>query len=156
MQDNDTGAEPELPEGMVEVSETGAGLFQQSVATGRHRFLADEPRKAGGLDSGPGPYDLLLAALGACTAMTIRLYAERKHLPLDHVSVRLAHERVHGKDAQGEPMLHLERITRQIRLDGALSDEERASLMAVADRCPVHRTLTGQIEIHTSEMVGAS
>ena len=141
-----------LPDGTVEVSETGAGMFQQTVTMGRHRLIADEPRETGGMDSGPGPYDLLLASLGACTTMTLRLYAERKHLALDHVSVALRHERVHGKDAAGEPMLHLERITRDIRLDGDLSSKDRARLMQIADRCPVHHTLTGRLEIVTHEM----
>ena len=139
------------PEGVIEVSETGVGRFQQSLQLGRHHLIADEPEQVGGMDSGPGPYELLLASLGACTSMTIRLYAARKSIPLVHVSVRLSHTRQHAEDAQGEPMQALERITRAIRLEGDLSDEDRARLMQIADRCPVHRTLTGKLEIVTSE-----
>jgi uncharacterized OsmC-like protein len=140
-----------LPEGVIEVSETGAGRFQQSLRLGRHHLIADEPERVGGMDSGPGPYELLLASLGACTSMTIRLYAARKSMPLSHVSVRLSHKHVHVDDATGEPMQPLERITREIRLEGDLSDADRARLMQIADRCPVHRTLTGKLEIVTTE-----
>ena len=141
-----------LGEGIVEVTETGRGKFQESVRMGAHSLIADEPVSVGGLDSGPGPYDLLLASLGSCTAMTIRLYAARKQMKLSQVSVSLAHARVHGDDASHEPTLELERITRDIRLDGDLSDEDRKRLMQIADRCPVHRTLTGKIEIVTKEL----
>ena len=140
------------PEGVVEVSETGAGRFQQSMRLGHHQLIADEPERVGGTDTGPGPYELLLASLGACTSMTIRLYATRKSIPLGHVSVRLNHKRVHVDDATGEPTQPLERITREIRLEGDLSDEDRTRLMNIADRCPVHRTLTGQLEIVTTEV----
>jgi putative redox protein len=87
---------------VVIVTETRQGLFQQEVRTGKHLFLADEPIEVGGLDSGPGPYDLLLAALGACTAMTLRLYAERKVLPLDRVTVRLSHSKIYAEDSIAE------------------------------------------------------
>jgi putative redox protein len=143
-----------LPEGLVQVSETGGGKFQQSVVAGSHRFMADEPVRFGGLDSGPGPYDLLLAALGSCTAMTIRLYAERKSIVLTHVSVVLRHQHVHEEDAEREGDTHLERITREIRLEGDLSVEERTRLLEIADRCPVHRTLDGRVEIRTLEVAG--
>src|SRR5262249_18957537 len=127
--------------------------FQQEVSVGAHRLLADEPVKAGGLDSGPGPYDLLLAALGACTAMTLRLYAERKALPLDEVTVRLHHAQIHAADCEScetkEGML--DRIDRTITLSGTLDDGQRARLLEIADKCPVHRTLTSEIEIRTSE-----
>lgn len=146
-------AEP-LPPGIVEVSESGAGKFQQNEMAGRHRLIADEPADVGGMDSGPGPYDLLLASLGTCTAMTIRLYAARKAIALAHVSVRLGHERVHGDDAAGDGPVQLERITRDIRLEGVLTPDDRARLMQIADRCPVHRTLTGRIEIRTREVSG--
>ena len=141
-----------LTEGIVEVSETGKGTFQESVRMGAHTLIADEPVSVGGLDSGPGPYDLLLASLGSCTAMTIRLYAARKQMKLARVSVSLAHSRVHGEDAGHDPTLELERITRDIRLEGDLNDAERARLMEIADRCPVHRTLTGKLEIVTKEL----
>ncbi len=145
-----------LPEGEVMVEETGASHFQERITFGRHQMIADEPRRTGGTDSGPSPYELLLAALGACTAMTIRLYAERHDIPLDHVSVSLAHQRHHGDDAAGEPAASLERITRDIRLDGPkLTAGDRARLIDVANRCPVHRTLTNRLEIQTREISGS-
>jgi len=139
--------------GAVVVSETGEGKFQQEVTVGAHRFLADEPLKAGGLDSGPSPYDLLLAALGACTAMTMRLYAEHKSLPLRHVSVTLNHAKIHAADCgdcetkEGK----IDRIDRLITLTGDLDHHQRAALMRIADKCPVHRTLHSEIKIHTRE-----
>ena len=137
----------------VVVRETGEGRFQQEVTVGTHRFLADEPLEVGGLDSGPGPYDLLLAGLGACTAMTLRLYAERKALPLERVTVRLNHSRIHAADCADcetkEGML--DRIDRAITLRGALDAEQRRRLLEIADKCPVHRTLTSEIDIRTVE-----
>ena len=139
--------------GIVLVRETGGGKFQQEVMSGAHRFLADEPVKAGGLDSGPGPYDLLLASLGACTSMTLRLYAENKKLPLQRVSVRLTHNKIHAEDCLNcetkEGMI--DRIDRNITLEGALSADERKRLLEIADKCPVHRTLESEIEIRTVE-----
>jgi len=139
--------------GTVLVRETGQGRFQQEITSGRHRLLADEPARVGGLDSGPGPYDLLLAALGACTSMTIRLYAEHKKLPLARVSVRLSHKKVHVEDCEEceskEGMI--DRIDRVISIEGELSADERKRLMEIADRCPVHRTLQSKIDIRTFE-----
>ena len=136
----------------VVVRETRRGRFQQQVTAGRHRFLADEPTAAGGLDSGPSPYDLVLAGLGACTAMTLRLYAERKALPLEEVTVALDHGKIHAADCAEcetrEGML--DRIERSITLEGELDAAARARLMEIADKCPVHRTLTSEIDIHTS------
>ncbi|HET8918454.1 MAG TPA: bifunctional alpha/beta hydrolase/OsmC family protein [Xanthobacteraceae bacterium] len=144
-------AEAEL--GEVVVRETRQGTFQQEITTGTHRFLADEPVAAGGLDSGPGPYDLLLAALGACTSMTLRLYADRKQLPLTRTRVRLRHSRVYAADCAEcetkEGML--DRIDRIINLEGELDAEARKRLLEIADKCPVHRTLTSEIDIRTSE-----
>ena len=137
----------------VVVRETGEGRFQQEVTVGAHRFLADEPREVGGLDSGPGPYDLLLAGLGACTAMTLRLHAERKALALESVTVRLNHSRIHATDCADcetkEGML--DRIERAITLRGTLDAEQRLRLLEIADKCPVHRTLTSEIDIRTVE-----
>jgi uncharacterized OsmC-like protein/alpha-beta hydrolase superfamily lysophospholipase len=145
---------PDLPsEAAVTVQETRAGRFQQEIRTGRHRFLADEPVAVGGLDSGPGPYDLVLAGLGACTSMTLRLYAERKALPLDRVTVRLGHSRIHAVDCENcetkEGMI--DRIDRVITLAGDLDEEQRKRLIEIADKCPVHRTLTSEIDIRTVE-----
>jgi putative redox protein len=135
------------------VRETGRGRFQQDVMAGRHRFLADEPLAAGGLDSGPSPYDLVLAGLGACTAMTLRLYAERKALPLDAVTVALDHGKIHAADCADcetkEGMI--DRIERAVTLRGKLDADQRRRLMEIADKCPVHRTLTSEVDIRTVE-----
>jgi len=137
----------------VTVQETGEGRFQQTVTAGRHTLIADEPAGVGGLDSGPGPYDLLLAGLGACTSMTMRMYAERKALPLDRVTVKLKHSRIYAKDcAECETKDGMiSRIERVITIEGALDGEQRSKLMEIADKCPVHRTLTSKIEIETRE-----
>jgi putative redox protein len=139
--------------GTVLVRETGNGKFQQEVLSGPHRFLADEPVKVGGLDSGPCPYDLLLAGLGACTSMTLRLYAEHKKLPLERVSVRLMHNRIHAEDCLNcetkEGMI--DRIDRNITMEGPLDAEQRKRLLEIADKCPVHRTLESEINIRTFE-----
>ncbi len=146
---------PHLPDkpNVVVVRETGQGRFQQEVTVGRHRFLADEPVDVGGLDSGPGPYDLVLAGLGACTAMTLRLYAERKALPLEGVTVELSHAKIHAADCEScetkEGMI--DRIERAIAVTGRLDDDQRRRLMEIADKCPVHRTLTSEIDIRTIE-----
>jgi len=133
--------------------ETGRGRFQQAIAVRSHRFLADEPVEVGGLDSGPGPYDLVLAGLGACTAMTLRLYAERKALPLERVTVELSHSRIHAADCEDcetkEGMI--DRIERAITLRGALDAEQRRRLLEIADTCPVDRTPTSEIDIRTVE-----
>lgn len=143
-----------LGDGAVLVFETRAGRFQQSLALGRHHLLADEPVSSGGFDSGPSPYEFLLGGLGACTAMTIRLYADRKQFPLDRIAVALTHSRLHAQDGQaacdGKPAA-LERIDRKITLDGNLDAEQRAKLMQIADKCPVHRTLTSHLIICTTE-----
>jgi putative redox protein len=145
--------EPESAAGTVVVSETRHGRFQQAVTIGRHRLIADEPVAVGGLDSGPGPYDLLLAGLGACTSMTMRLYADRKGLPLTRTSVRLHHGKVHAADCAEcetkEGMI--DRIERVITLEGDLDAGQHARLLEIADRCPVHRTLTSKVDIRTTE-----
>ena len=139
--------------GQVVVRETRHGTFEQDITAGRHHFLADEPVAAGGLDSGPGPYDFLLAALGACTSMTLRLYADRKQLPLKRTQVRLRHSRIYAADCAEcetkEGML--DRIERIISLEGELDAEARKRLLEIADKCPVHRTLTSEIDIRTTE-----
>ncbi len=137
---------------MVVVEETGAGRFVQRIATGSHELVADEPVSAGGRDAGPSPYDLLLASLGACTAMTLRMYAERKGLPLEKVRVRLSHARVHAQDcARCDTRAgKLDRIVREIELAGELSAAQRERLLAIAERCPVHRTLHAEVCIESS------
>jgi uncharacterized OsmC-like protein len=144
-------------EGGVQVTETRMGKFQQVVSVGRHRFFADEPLSVGGLDTGPGPYDLLLAALGACTAMTVRLYADHKTLPLERVSVALTHAKIHAADCEDCETKEgkIDRIDRTITFEGVLDDGQRAKLLEIADKCPVHRTLTSEINIRTVEWRGA-
>jgi uncharacterized OsmC-like protein len=141
------------PAGTVIVGETRRGLFTQEVIAGRHHLTADEPVNVGGLDSGPGPYDLLLAALGACTSMTLRLYADRKKLPLTRTEVRLRHSRIYATDCAEcetkEGML--DRIERVITLEGDLDAQARKQLLEIAAKCPVHRTLVSEIDIRTSE-----
>ena len=141
---------PEAPRNVV-VRETRNSKFQQTVAVGPHRLLADEPVAAGGEDSGPGPYDFLLAGLGACTSMTMRLYADRKSLPLERVTVTLKHSKIHAEDcAECETKAGmLDQIDREIAMEGALDAEQRQKLMEIADKCPVHRTLTSEIRIVT-------
>jgi uncharacterized OsmC-like protein/alpha-beta hydrolase superfamily lysophospholipase len=135
----------------VVVHETRNGTFQQGVSIGPHRLLADEPVAAGGQDTGPAPYDLLLAGLGACTSMTMRLYADRKSLPLERTTVTLRHSKIYAQDcAECETRTGmLDQIERIISMDGALDAEQRKKLMEIADKCPVHRTLTSEIRIVT-------
>lgn len=125
--------------------------FAQEVVVGRHRLAADEPEAQGGTETGPSPYDYLLVALGACTSMTLALYARRKQWPLERVTVRLRHGRIHAEDcADCETKSGmLDRIERELRLDGDLSPDQRARLVEIAERCPVHRTLTSEVRIET-------
>ncbi len=138
--------------GKVVVRETRANKFQQSISVGPHRLTADEPVAAGGGDTGPGPYDLVLAGLGACTSMTMRMYADRKALPLERVTVTLSHSKIHAEDcAECETRVGmLDQFDRVISMEGALDAEQRRKLMEIADKCPVHRTLTSEIHIVTS------
>ena len=135
----------------VVVRETRNGKFQQTIAAGPHRLLADEPVAAGGENTGPGPYDFLLAALGTCTSMTMRLYADRKAVPLDRVTVTLKHNKIHAEDcAECETKVGmLDQIDRIIAMEGDLDAEQRKRLMEIADKCPVHRTLTSEVRILT-------
>lgn len=148
---SEQAADPgEAPRNVV-VRETRNSKFQQIISTGPHRLLADEPVAAGGEDSGPGPYDFLLASLGACTSMTMRMYADRKSLPLERVTVTLKHQKIHAEDcAECETKAGmLDQIDRVIAMEGALDAEQRSKLMEIADKCPVHRTLTSEIRILT-------
>ena len=128
----------------VVVEENGQGRYQQSVRAGRHALIADEPLEVGGADAGPAPFDYLLAALGACTSMTLRMYAERKQLPLTGVRVELTHAKV---EVDGE---RRDRIERVIHLQGELTDAERQRLLEIANKCPVHRSLSQPFLIASS------
>ncbi len=140
------------------VVEGSARGFAQEVAVGGHRLLADEPVAVGGTDTGPGPYDLLLAALGACTSMTIALYARRKGWPLESVRVKLRHSKIHAADCEDceTKVGMLDRIERDVELLGPLDGEQRARLVDIANKCPVHRTLTSEIQIRTRLVEAAS
>jgi len=137
----------------VVVRETRNGKFQQTVTSGPHQLVADEPVAAGGTDTGPGPYDLLLSALGACTSMTMRMYADRKALPLDRITVTLKHNKIYARDCAEcetrEGMI--DQIDRVIKIEGALDAEQHKRLMEIADKCPVHRTLHSEVRILTRE-----
>lgn len=135
-------------EALVQGSALG---FTQEIAIGSHRLMSDEPVALGGTDHGPSPYDLLLAALGSCTSMTLGLYARRRAWPLESVNVRLSHRKVHAKDCEDceTKVGMLDVIERDVELIGALDDEQRSRLLEIADRCPVHRTLTSEISIRT-------
>jgi putative redox protein len=143
------------PPGTV-VVEGGSGAFLQNVRMGRHALIADEPVAAGGADAGPTPYDLLLAALGTCTSMTLAVYARRKGWPLESVRIRLRHSRVHAADCENCETQNamIARVDRTIELTGSLDTAQRARLLEIADRCPVHRTLTSRFEIVTT-LVGS-
>ncbi|CAH0125642.1 bifunctional alpha/beta hydrolase/OsmC family protein [Roseomonas sp. CECT 9278] len=145
-------ADPYFPQRMAEapvegviVRETGAGAFRNEVRSGTHRLLADEPERLGGGGTGPGPYDLLLASLGACTSMTLRMYADRKGWPLEGVEVELDHAKVPATDGSGKA----DDIEIGVRLIGPLDEAQRARLLEIADHCPVHRTLEGEVRMRT-------
>ena len=138
----------------VVVQGSAAG-FAQEIVAGSHHLKGDEPMSEGGTDTGPSPYDLLLAALGSCTSMTVAMYARRKGWPLDRVIVHLRHGKIHAEDCADcetrEGML--DQIEEDIRFSGSLTAEQRAKLLEIADKCPVHRTLTSEIKITTREIV---
>src|SRR5688572_11543594 len=138
-------------DGRVIVEESLEGRYQQSVRAGRHTLTADEPIASGGDDAGPGPYDFILIGLGACKSMTVRMYAELKKIPLQRVRVELSHQKVHAQDCadcdtkEGK----IDEISCAITFEGELSADQRQRLLEIADRCPVHRTLTSEIKIRT-------
>ena len=136
----------------VVVEETRDGKLAQLVRAGRYVLRADEPEAYGGNDSGPSPYDLLLASLGACTSMTIRMYADMKQLPLERVTVRLKHEKIHAQDCADCETREgrIDKIEREIELTGALDGTQRAKLLEIANKCPVHRTLHSEVYIPTT------
>lgn len=129
--------------GQVIVRENGHGRYQQEVIAGQHRLLADEPVSVGGADAGPAPFDYLMAGLGACTSMTLRMYAERKGIALRQVSVALVHDKTTIDGVARD------RVRRTITLDGDLRPEERARLLEIANKCPVHRALSQPVAIET-------
>jgi len=137
----------------VVVQETGNGTFQQAIAVGPHRLIADEPVSVGGRDSGPGPYDYLLAGLGACTGMTLRMYAGRKQWPLEKVQVELSHSKIHASDCEtcDTKTGKIDEIRREITLYGNLTPDQRQKLLEIADKCPVHQTLHSEVRILTAE-----
>jgi uncharacterized OsmC-like protein len=144
-------------EGLVIVRGAADGFVQEIVA-GPHRLRSDEPASAGGTASGPTPYDLLLAALGSCTSMTVAMDARRKQWPLERVTVRLRHSRVHAEDCAtcdtSEAKLTV--IDREITFEGVLGEDQRARMLAIANRCPVHLTLSSRIDIRTTVTNGAA
>lgn len=133
------------------VAETGTGRYTQQITAGRHQLIADEPRPVGD-DAGPMPYDLLLAALGACTSMTVRMYADRNGWPLEQIRVTLRHSRIHAKDCADCETANgwVDRIDRRIELTGRLDESQRDRLLLIAERCPVHQTLTSEVRIDTT------
>lgn len=144
------------PDGVVKVSEADpAGFLQDVDIAGKHLYLADEPTSFGGTDLGPTPYQYVAAGLGACTTMTVRMYARRKKIPLDHISVDVLHDKRHVEALESTSPEKVDVFRREIRLYGTLTDEQRASLMAIADKCPVHRTLHASSHIETLEVPAA-
>ncbi len=139
---------------MEVVTRTGKEGFTTEIRAGNHSLLADEPAKFGGADLGPNPYDLLNAALGACTSMTIQMYARRKKWPLEEAIVHLKHNQVYGEDCAvcDEKKSRLDQLSREVELKGNLDEGQRARLMEIADKCPVHKTLMSDISITTKEL----
>ena len=137
---------------MSEIVVSSSGFLKQEITAGTHQFIADEPREAGGTDAGPDPYSYLLAALGACTSMTLQLFARRKQWPLERVTVRLHNDRIHAADcitcATTDGMI--DRIQRVISLTGPLTDEQKTRLLEIANKCPLHKTITSEISIISS------
>jgi uncharacterized OsmC-like protein len=131
---------------------TRGGAYRTDISVGRHRLVADEPVAVGGADAGPSPYDLMLAGLGACTGMTLEMYAKRKGWPLEEVTVRLRHGRVHALDEAhlGESSGKVDRVERELVLEGPLDADQRARLLEIANKCPVHRTLEAGVHTLTS------
>lgn len=149
---SDQTAKPRLESALREVVVHGSAKgFAQEVTVAGHRLVVDEPAAFGGADTGPSPYDLLISALGACTSMTLSLYARRKQWPLNAVTVRLRHSKIHAVDCAecDTKSGMLDGIERDVELHGDLTEEQRAILLEMANRCPVHKTLTSEISIRT-------
>ena len=149
----------ELREGFRVVTRTGSEGFRTEIMADHHGLVADEPVAIGGADTGPTPYDLLMAGLGACTGMTLQMYARRKKWPLESATVHLRHNRMHAEDCESceeQDDARMDRIQRVIEVSGALDEEQRARLLEIADRCPVHRTLEVGVRIETTAGDGGS
>ncbi len=133
------------------VRESGKNKFAQEIITGNHILIADEPIASGGNDTGPSPYDFLLIALGTCTSMTLRMYADLKKIPLEKITVKLKHEKIHESDCANceNTNSKIDLIDRQIDLQGNLTQEQRIKLLNIANKCPVHLTLTSKIIINS-------
>lgn len=152
-QDSGQDAMPMVPAGQVVVT-GGASGYETEISTGRHRMTADEPVAVGGTDQGPNPYSFLLTALGACKVITLRMYADRKGWPLEGTTVRLAHSRIHAKDCEDceSQKGRVDRIDVHLDLQGELSAEQVRRLLEISERCPVHRSLTGEVSIKTTSV----
>jgi putative redox protein len=151
--DERVGEQEEHAERVVRVEEAGTGKFTQNIRFGRHYLMADEPTDFGGDDRGGSPYELLLSALGACTSMTLRLYAERKGWDVGRISVELEHAKIHAKDCQAcaeDRTGKIDHIERRVAVTGDITDEQRDKLLVIADKCPVHRTLEGRPHVETT------
>ncbi len=135
----------------------GPSVLRQAISVGPHHLIADEPKTSGGRDAGPDPYELLLSALGSCTNMTLRMYADRKKWPLKEIRVALTHSKNYANDCVNceQPTAVLDRIERRIMLIGELTVEQRQRLLEIANLCPVHKSLTSRIDIQT-ELVNSS
>lgn len=136
---------------VVTVEEAGEGKFTQTLTSGPHQLIADEPEDVGGDNKGPGPYEYVLLGLGACTNMTIRMYADHKKIPLQRVRTILSHRKVHAEDCADCETKDgkIDEIVREITLEGELTGEQRERLLQIANRCPVHNTLTSEIVVRT-------
>jgi putative redox protein len=147
----ETGHDAASSEGRVTVTETGSRTYTQQIIAGHHRLVSDEPQPIGA-DAGPTPYDLLLAGLGACTSMTVRMYADRRGWPLERVQVTLRHSRIHAQDCADCETTKgwIDHIDRHVEIAGDLGDIQRQRLLDISERCPVHQTLTSEVHITTS------
>jgi putative redox protein len=151
MTTHETGHYVASSEGAVTVTDTGPGTYTQQITAGHHQLVVDEPRPIGD-DAGPTPYDLLLAGLGACTSITVRMYADRRGWPLETVRVTLRHSRIHAKDCADCETTKgwITHVECEVELTGDLDDAQRQRLLQIAERCPVHQTLTSEVDITTS------
>ena len=150
-----THTEESAEEGIVSIRETGAGKFQNRVVVGSHKLMADEPTSVGGLNSGPSPYGYLSAALGACTSMTMRMYADFKKIDLGKITVDVSHNKIHAADCQTCTQDEvsaggkIDVFERKITIEGLVDEQLKAKMLEIADKCPVHRTLHGDVIVNT-------